>query len=253
LKTLTRSSRNQEEWIRFMFIIREGIDLKNRLERVKERIKETADACKRPVASIRMVAVSKTMPAEVVREAIEAGVTDLGENYIQEAKEKINALATYPVTWHYIGHLQSNKAKYAVRLFDLIHSVDSLKLAKELDKYAKKNDKIQTILIQVNVAREDSKSGVYLEDSVRLLREVSRLENISVKGLMTMPPYFNAPEKVRPFFAALRQFRDQIKKEAIPNISMDELSMGMTGDFETAIEEGATMVRIGTAIFGDRR
>lgn len=253
MKTLTRSSRNQEEWIRFMFIIREGIDLKNRLERVKERIKETADACKRPVASIRMVAVSKTMPAEVVREAIEAGVTDLGENYIQEAKEKINALATYPVTWHYIGHLQSNKAKYAVRLFDLIHSVDSLKLAKELDKYAKKNDKIQTILIQVNVAREDSKSGVYLEDSVRLLREVSRLENISVKGLMTMPPYFNAPEKVRPFFAALRQFRDQIKKEAIPNISMDELSMGMTGDFETAIEEGATMVRIGTAIFGDRR
>ena len=253
MKTLTRSNRNQEEWIRFMFIIREGIDLKNRLERVKERIKETADACKRPVASIRMVAVSKTMPAEVVREAIEAGVTDLGENYIQEAKEKINALATYPVTWHYIGHLQSNKAKYAVRLFDLIHSVDSLKLAKELDKYAKKNDKIQTILIQVNVAREDSKSGVYLEDSVRLLREVSRLENISVKGLMTMPPYFNAPEKVRPFFAALRQFRDQIKKEAIPNISMDELSMGMTGDFETAIEEGATMVRIGTAIFGDRR
>jgi len=236
-----------------MSIIREGINLKNRLERVKERIKETADACKRPVASIRMVAVSKTMPAEVVREAIEAGVTDLGENYIQEAKEKINALATYPVTWHYIGHLQSNKAKYAVRLFDLIHSVDSLKLAKELDKYAKKNDKIQTILIQVNVAREDSKSGVYLEDSVRLLREVSRLENISVKGLMTMPPYFNAPEKVRPFFAALRQFRDQIKKEAIPNISMDELSMGMTGDFETAIEEGATMVRIGTAIFGDRR
>lgn len=227
--------------------------MKNRLERVKERIKATADACKRPVTSIRLVAVSKTMPAEVVREAIEAGITDLGENYIQEAKEKINALATYPVTWHYIGHLQSNKAKYAVRLFDLIHSVDSLKLAKELDKYANKNDKIQRILIQVNVAREDSKSGVYLEDSVQLLREVSRLENISVKGLMTMPPYFNAPEKVRPFFAALRQFRDQIKKEAIPNISMDELSMGMTGDFETAIEEGATMVRIGTAIFGDRR
>ena len=227
--------------------------MKNRLERVKERIKETAIACKRPTASIRLVAVSKTMPAEVVREAIEAGVTDLGENYIQEAKEKVNALATYPVTWHFIGHLQSNKAKYAVRLFDLIHSVDSLRLAKELDKYAKKNDKIQPILIQVNVAKEDSKSGVYVEDTMQLLREVSRLENISVKGLMTMPPYFNAPEKVRPFFAALRKFRDQIKKEAIPNISMDELSMGMTGDFEAAIEEGATMVRIGTAIFGDRR
>jgi len=227
--------------------------LKNRLERIKERIKETADACKRPVASIRLVAVCKTMPAEVVKEAIEAGVTDLGENYIQEAKDKINALVTYPATWHFIGHLQSNKAKYAVRLFDLIHSVDSLKLAKELDKYAKKNDKTQAILIQVNAAKEDSKSGVYVEDTVQLLREVSRLENISVKGLMTMPPYFNAPEKVRPIFAALRKFRDRIKKEAIPNISMNELSMGMTGDFEAAIEEGATMVRIGTAIFGDRR
>ena len=198
------------------------------------------------------MAVRKTKSAEVVAEAIKAGVTHLGENYIQEAKEKINTLATYPATWHFIGHLQSNKAKYAVRMFDLIHSVDSLKLAQELDKYAKKNDKVQAILIQVNVAREDSKSGVYLEDTLQLLRDVGRLENIEVKGLMTMPPYFNAPEKVRPFFAALREFRDQIKKEAIPNICMDELSMGMTGDFETAIEEGATMVRIGTAIFGDR-
>jgi len=193
------------------------------------------------------------MSAEVVKEAIEAGVTDLGENYIQEAKDKINTLAAYPVTWHFIGHLQSNKAKYAVRLFDLIHSVDSLKLAKELDKYARKNDKTQAILIQVNVAKEDSKSGAYIEDTVQLLRDVSRLENISVKGLMTLPPYFNAPEKVRPFFAALRKLRDHIRQQAIPNISMEELSMGMTGDFETAIEEGATLVRIGTAIFGDRR
>jgi hypothetical protein len=227
--------------------------LKNRIEKVKKRIKDTAEACKRPMASIRLVAVSKTMPAEVVRDAIGTGISDLGENYIQEAKEKINALAAYPVTWHFIGHLQSNKAKYAVRLFDLIHSVDSLKLAQELNKYAQKNDKIQAILIQVNVAKEVSKSGVYIEDTVQLLKEVSRLENIAVKGLMTMPPYFNAPEKARPFFTALRELRDQIKMEAIPNISMDELSMGMTGDFEAAIEEGATIVRIGTAIFGDRR
>jgi pyridoxal phosphate enzyme (YggS family) len=205
------------------------------------------------MASIRLVAVSKTMPAEVVKDAIEAGVTELGENYIQEAREKINALATYPVTWHFIGHLQSNKAKYAVRLFDLIHSVDSLKLAQELNKYAKKNDKIQAILIQVNVAKEVSKSGVYVEDTLQLLDKVSRLENIAIKGLMTMPPFFNAPEKARPYFTALRELRDQIKMEAISNISMDELSMGMTGDFETAIEEGATIVRIGTAIFGDRR
>ena len=227
--------------------------MKNRLEQVKKRIRETADACQRPAASIRLVAVSKTMPTDVVRDAIEAGVTDLGENYIQEAKEKINALVTYPVTWHFIGHLQSNKAKYGVRLFDLIHSVDSFKLAQELDKYAKKNDKIQEILIQVNVAKEASKSGVYVEDTLVLLRRVSRLENIAVKGLMTMPPYFNEPERVRPFFKALRDLREQIKLEAIPNVSMDELSMGMTGDFEAAIEEGATIVRIGTAIFGDRR
>jgi pyridoxal phosphate enzyme (YggS family) len=227
--------------------------LKHRIEQVKKRIKDTAKACKRPMASIRLVAVSKTMPAEVVRDAIEAGILDLGENYIQEAKEKINALAAYPVTWHFIGHLQSNKARYAVRLFDLIHSVDSLKLAQELNKYAKKNDKIQAILIQVNVAKEVSKSGVYVEDTLHLLKEVSRLENIAVKGLMTMPPFFNAPQKARPYFAALRELRDHIKLEAISNISMDELSMGMTGDFETAIEEGATIVRIGTAIFGDRR
>ena len=193
------------------------------------------------------------MPAAVVKEAIEAGVTDLGENYIQEAREKVNALATSQVNWHFIGHLQSNKAKYAVRLFDLIHSVDSLKLAQELNKHAQKNDKIQSILVQVNVAKEESKSGVYVENTIELMKNIGQLRHISVKGLMTMPPYFNAPEQVRPFFAALRKLRDQIKAEDIPTIAMDELSMGMTGDFEAAIEEGATMVRIGTAIFGERQ
>jgi pyridoxal phosphate enzyme (YggS family) len=192
------------------------------------------------------------MPAEIVKEAIASGMTDFGENYIQEAREKITTLSTYPVTWHYIGHLQSNKSKYAVRMFDLIHSVDSLKLAKELNKCAQKIEKVQDILIQVNVAKEDSKSGVYVEDTSRLLKDISQLANIAVKGLMTMPPYFNAPKKVRPFFTALRQLRNQIKNENIPNISMEELSMGMTGDFEAAIEEGATMVRVGTAIFGER-
>jgi hypothetical protein len=226
--------------------------LKDRLERVHARIKKAADGCNRTLDSIRLIAVSKTMPAEVVKEAIEAGATDLGENYIQEAREKVNALATSDVNWHYIGHLQSNKAKYAVRLFDLIHSVDSLKLATELNKYAQKNEKMQSILVQVNVAQEESKSGVYVENAIELLNNIGQLSNISVKGLMTMPPYFNAPEKVRPFFAALRELRDQIRAAGIPNIAMDELSMGMTGDFEAAIEEGATMVRIGTAIFGER-
>jgi pyridoxal phosphate enzyme (YggS family) len=226
--------------------------LKDRLERVHVRIKKAAAACNRPLDSIQLIAVSKTMPAEIVKEAIEAGVTDLGENYIQEARDKVSALATSDVNWHYIGHLQSNKAKYAVRLFDLIHSVDSLKLARELNKYAQKNDKIQSILVQVNVAREDTKSGIYVENTIELLKNISQLENISVSGLMTMPPFFNAPEKVRPFFAALRKLRDEIRAEGIPNIAMQELSMGMTGDFEAAIEEGATMVRIGTAIFGER-
>ncbi len=226
--------------------------MKDQLERVKERIRISAEACRRPLEAIRLIAVSKTMPTEIVREAIEAGVTDLGENYIQEASEKIHSLDRYPVNWHFIGHLQSNKARYAVRMFDLIHSVDSLKLAQELDKYAKKIDKIQPVLIQINVAREDSKSGIYVENALKLLTDISRFENVAVKGLMTMPPFFNAPEKVRPYFAALRKLRDRIKAEDIPNITMDELSMGMTGDFEAAIAEGATMVRIGTAIFGER-
>jgi hypothetical protein len=222
------------------------------LEKVLERIQQSAHRCGRSVDSVHLIAVSKTMPVDVVQAAIAAGVTDLGENYIQEAREKVNALAASPVNWHFIGHLQSNKAKYAVRLFDLIHSVDSLKLARELNKYAQKIDKAQSILVQVNVAKEESKSGVYVEGTIELLKNISQLENIAVKGLMTMPPYFNAPEKVRPFFVALRRLRDQIEAEDIPNISMDELSMGMTGDFEAAIEEGATMVRIGTAIFGER-
>jgi len=229
------------------------MDLKDRLERVHARIKKAAERCSRAADSIHLIAVSKTMPAAVVKEAIAAGVTDLGENYIQEAREKIDALATSNVNWHFIGHLQSNKAKYAIRLFDLIHSVDSLKLAQELNKYAQKNGKIQSILVQVNVAREESKSGIYVENTIQLLKSIGQLENIAVKGLMTMPPYFNEPEKVRPFFADLRKLRDHIKAAGIPNIALDELSMGMTGDFEAAIEEGATMVRIGTAIFGERR
>jgi len=226
--------------------------LHERLARVEERIRNAAQACRRPANAVRLIAVSKTMPAEIVQQAIEAGVTDLGENYIQEARDKINSLARFSANWHFIGHLQSNKAKYAVRMFDLIHSVDSLKLAKELDRHAKLNDKIQSVLVQVNVAKEESKSGIYVEDTLRLVTEISRLENIAVKGLMTMPPIFNAPEKVRPYFAELRRLRDKIKAEGIPNVAMDELSMGMTGDFEAAIAEGATMVRIGTAIFGDR-
>jgi pyridoxal phosphate enzyme (YggS family) len=201
---------------------------------------------------VRLVAVSKTVPAERVEAAIKAGVQILGENYVQEARDKFNALSAYPVQWHFIGHLQSNKAKYAVRLFNLIHSVDSLKLARELDKQAARVDKVQNILVQVNIAEEATKSGAAVEETLNLVKAVAKLEHVALKGLMTMPPYFYEPEKARPFFKQLRLLRDRIAKENIGNVSLEELSMGMTGDFEVAIEEGATLVRIGTAIFGER-
>ena len=228
------------------------MDLKKRLENVKDRINKAALKCSRDPESIHLVAVSKTIPANSVREAIEAGVTTLGESYVQEARNKFNVLGRYPVSWHFIGHLQSNKAKYAVRLFDLIHSVDTLKLAGELNKQAKKVNKIQDVLIQINISKEPSKSGSDIENARKLIKDIVLFENLSVKGLMAMSPFFNNPEKARPYFIALRNLRDQILK-AFPGVILNELSMGMTGDFEVAIEEGATLVRIGTAIFGERR
>jgi pyridoxal phosphate enzyme (YggS family) len=227
--------------------------LKTNLQSVRKRVEEAAKACDRNPESVRLVAVSKTIATNRIREAIEAGVTVLGENYVQEARTKIKDLSAYPVAWHFVGHLQSNKAKYAVRLFDLIHSVDSIKLARELNKQAKKINKIQDILIQVNIGEESAKSGAWAQDTKKLLQDVSKLDNLALKGLMTMPPFFNNPEKVRPFFAALRELRDHLKQQHLTNVTLDELSMGMTGDFEAAIEEGATLVRIGTAIFGARK
>ena len=228
------------------------VDLKQRLENVKDQIRKAAIKCGRNPESIHLVAVSKTIPATRVNEAIEAGVTTLGENYVQEARKKFNVLGVYPVSWHFVGHLQSNKAKYAVRLFDLIHSVDTLKLARELNKQANKVNKIQDILVQINIGKEPSKSGSDIENAANLIRDIVLLENLSVKGLMAMPPFFNNPEKSRPYFIALRNLRDQIQK-ALPGVVLGELSMGMTGDFQVAVEEGATLVRIGTAIFGERR
>jgi pyridoxal phosphate enzyme (YggS family) len=226
--------------------------IQSRLKCVKDRIIEAALACGRDPKAVNLVAVSKTVPADRVSAAISAGVTDLGENYVQEAREKIEALGRETVSWHFIGHLQSNKAKYAVKLFDLIHSVDSLKLAKELDRRARAVGKVQKVLVQVNISGEATKSGIETEQAVALVRQMARLDNLSICGLMTMPPYFNSPEKVRPYFRALKDLGDLIRTEAIRNVSMAELSMGMTGDFEAAIQEGATLVRIGTAIFGER-
>ncbi|MEJ2658026.1 MAG: YggS family pyridoxal phosphate-dependent enzyme [Desulfobacterales bacterium] len=228
------------------------MDVRERLKNIKNRINKAAIRCGRDYKTVHLVVVSKTVPTDRVKEAIDAGVDILGENYVQEARTKFNALAAYPVSWHFIGHLQSNKAKYAVRIFDLIHSVDTLKLARELDKQAKKVNKIQNILVQINIGKEPSKSGADENSAANLIKDVSRLENLSVKGLMTMPPFFNAPEKVRPYFSALRNLRDRIRHK-LSGVDLNDLSMGMTGDFEVAIEEGATLVRIGTAIFGERR
>ena len=232
-------------------------DLDKNFERVQERILQAAVKYGRAPNSVRLVAVSKTMPVETVKAAVAAGITILGENYIQEARSKIELLSTSAVSWHFIGRLQTNKARYAVRLFDLIHSVDSLHLAQELNKEAGKIKKTQPILVQVNIGKEASKSGVCAEDAKKLIEEIVQLENLSIQGLMTMPPFFNDPEKARPYFSLLRDLRDRICKEIGSALngdrSLGELSMGMTGDFETAIECGATLVRVGTAIFGERK
>ncbi len=227
--------------------------MKSTLERINRRIAEAAAACGRSPESVRLVAVSKTVPADRVAQAIAAGAAIVGENYIQEARQKFELLYDRPVQWHFIGHLQSNKAKYAVRMFDLIHSVDSYKLAEALNKAAAKNDKVQEILIQVNISQEQTKSGVVENEALELVARVAGLEHVRVTGLMTMPPYFDAPAKARPFFQRLARLRDRIAASRIPGVGMDELSMGMTGDFEVAIAEGATLVRIGTAIFGARQ
>jgi hypothetical protein len=226
--------------------------MKRNLDRVKKRIIAAAAGCGRSPESVRLVTVSKTVDAARVAAAIEAGATILGENYIQEAREKFGMLSDRPVQWHFIGHLQSNKAKYAVRIFDLIHSVDSFKLASALDREARKNAKVQDILMQVNISGEASKSGIGETEALELAGQIGRLENVRLMGLMTMPPFFDAPEAARPFFRRLAGLRDRIVARRLPGVHMDELSMGMTGDFEVAIQEGATLVRIGTAIFGAR-
>lgn len=226
--------------------------IKDNLQRVVEQIEAAARGCGRDPESVRLVAVSKTVPSERVREAVAAGVTTLGENYVQEARDKIEALSDCAVSWHFIGHLQSNKAKYAVKLFDLIHSVGSVKLAAEIDKRAAAIGKTQAVLVQVNIAEEETKSGVSMEQSTALVREIGAMAHLEVRGLMTMPPFFNQPERVRPYFRALRRLRDRMQQMHMAGVGLDELSMGMTGDFQVAIEEGATLVRIGTAIFGER-
>ncbi len=226
-----------------------GMDeIRERLEAVRRRIAAAAERSGRPASAVTLVAVSKTMPVEAVREAIAAGATILGETRVQEARDKIVALGG-AAEWHLIGHLQTNKAKLAVGLFDRIHSLDSVRLAQELERHAAEAGRRVRCLIEVNVGGEEQKSGAP-EDEVRpLLEAVDGMPHVRVEGLMAIPPFLPDPEAVRPYFRRLREFRDAL---ALEGCALPDLSMGMTNDFEAAIEEGATLVRVGTAIFGPR-
>ena len=226
-------------------------DIAANIIKIRQRIAFAAARAGRDAHSIKLMAVTKTVSPEKISQAINAGVTMFGENYVQEAKEKITALGKQ-TQWHMIGHLQTNKAKYAVNLFNYVHSVDRIELAQELDKRAGLTGHKMNILIEVNVSGEQTKNGVSANAALDLIKRIASLENISVRGLMTMAPYSDNPENSRPYFIALRNLRNQISREQIPGIQMEELSMGMTDDFEVAIEEGATIVRIGRAIFGRR-
>ena len=217
---------------------------------VRERIEKAAKRAGRDTREITILAAAKSVDVKRAQEAVKAGIHTLGENYIQEAKKKIdNIRKGKDISWHFIGHLQKNKAKDAVKLFDMIETVDSIGLAKELNKRVKEK---LNILIQVNLAKETTKGGVYENELLPLSREIAKLENISLKGLMTIPPYFENPEMARPYFTALRRLAEKIRRENIPGVVMKDLSMGMSNDFEVAIEEGATIIRVGTAIFGER-
>lgn len=200
---------------------------------------------------VKLVAVSKTVAPERIRQAFGAGLRDFGENRIQEAEAKRPALADLDVTWHLVGHLQTNKAKPARELFQWIHSVDSLRLAERLDKVATPGGRLP-ILLEVNLGEEPSKFGVRAEEVVELAEKVGRLPSVELRGLMVIPPFFEDPNQARPFFRRLRELAASIASRNLPGVSMQELSMGMSHDFEEAIEEGATIVRIGTAIFGPR-
>lgn len=221
------------------------------LAEINERIRAAAEKAGRDPESVRLVAVSKTRPASDIVAAFQAGQTVFGENYIQELVPKL-AEVREAVQWHVIGHLQSNKVKYIAGQVAMIHSVDRISLAQEIDRQWGKVGKTCDILIQVNISGEATKSGTTEEGAIQLVRECALLPHVKVRGLMTMPPFFDDPEAARPCFAELRRLSEAVAAQRIAGVDMAELSMGMSGDFEAAIQEGATMVRVGTAIFGER-
>ena len=225
--------------------------LRENLQEVEQRI---ADACRRAGRKreeVTLIAVSKTKPAEMLKEAYDLGVRVFGENKVQELTEKYDLLPD-DIRWHMIGHLQTNKVKYLIGKTELIHSVDSLKLAKVIEKESEKKECITDILVEVNVAEEESKFGLKMEEVIPFIENAAQFPHINVRGLMTIAPFVENPEKNRTIFADLHKLYVDIKEKNIDNVTVSILSMGMTNDFEIAIEEGATMVRIGTGIFGAR-
>jgi pyridoxal phosphate enzyme (YggS family) len=229
--------------------------VKDNIIEIRKRISLACSKVDRDPGAITIVAVSKGRTPEQIRQAVQAGLTDIGENKVQEALLKHRLLSTVnselsTIKWHMVGHLQSNKVKEAVEIFDLIQSVDSLRLAEEIDKQAARIKKIQDILIEVKTSAEESKFGLKPEETIEVIKEVAKFKNISIKGLMTIAPIMDNPQDARPYFRMLRELKDRINSLSTVNRELLTLSMGMTDDFEVAIAEGSNMVRIGRAIFG---
>lgn len=225
--------------------------IKDQLKEIRAHIKEAAQRAARSEDDITLIAVSKTYPVTAIEEAVLEGCTDFGENHVQELMSKIDSVKEN-VNWHLIGHLQTNKVKYVVGKTSLIHSMDSLKLAEEIEKQSTKRGIITNVLVEVNVADEATKYGFKLDEVMGVMKILNTMPHIKVKGLMTVAPYVENPEKNRPIFRKLYELSVDIQKQNLDNISTSILSMGMSNDYQIAIEEGATMVRVGTAIFGNR-
>ena len=229
------------------------VDIAANYHKVIENIRAVVRRCGREDSNrIRLLAASKSQGIAEIRAAAEAGIRLFGENYVQEAKSKTSAI-DHTMEWHMIGHLQRNKVKAALDLFSLIQSLDSVELARELDKEGKKRGRVVRAFVEVNLGGEESKSGIDKDKVASLLREVENLSHLRVEGLMTIPPFREEPEAMRPYFRELKELQTELKGLKIPNVDLKELSMGMTHDYPIAIEEGATLVRVGTAIFGARR
>lgn len=225
--------------------------LKENLANVEKNIEQACKNAGRSRDEVTLIAVSKTKPVEMLQEIYDENIRDFGENKVQELCSKMEQLPS-DIRWHMIGHLQRNKVKYIVGKVELIHSVDTYRLAEEINIQAKKQNVIVPILVEVNIAHEESKFGISAEDAILLVEEISKLENIRIKGLMTIAPYVENPEDNRLYFRKIKQLSVGITNKNIDNVFMEILSMGMTGDYMVAIEEGATMVRVGTGIFGER-